>query len=59
MMNTDRMIRPTLCKKLLFTVILTLLCLGMSAQNLRKVTGKVTYAEDGQPIIGAAVMVDG
>ncbi|MBR1576404.1 MAG: SusC/RagA family TonB-linked outer membrane protein [Bacteroidales bacterium] len=45
--------------RLLLIFSLVLPGLTLSAQSVRKVTGKVTYAEDGQPIIGAAVLVDG
>ncbi|MEG2528364.1 MAG: carboxypeptidase-like regulatory domain-containing protein, partial [Mucinivorans sp.] len=45
-------------KVLLFFVVLLAGLQLASAQNL-SVTGKVTYADDGTPIVGATVMVKG
>lgn len=45
-------------KALLFFVVLFFGLQLASAQNL-SVSGKVTYADDGTPIIGATIMVKG
>ena len=42
----------------LFLVMLFVSCLTVAAQNLT-VTGKVTYADDGSPVIGATISVKG
>lgn len=42
----------------LFLVMLLVSCLTVSAQNLA-VTGKVTYADDGSPVIGATIKLKG
>ena len=44
-------------KKLLVTVILLLTLLGGVMAQTRTITGKVTSAEDGQPLPGANVVV--
>lgn len=44
--------------KIIFTILLALTALGVAAQNLT-VTGVVTSAEDGEPLIGASVTVKG
>ena len=44
--------------KIIFTFLLALTAIGMSAQNFT-VTGVVSSAEDGEPLIGASVTVKG
>jgi hypothetical protein len=47
-------------KKLLLLLACLFVGIGLlTAQNSRKVTGSVVSSEDGQPVIGASVLVTG
>ena len=45
-------------RRLLFTSVLSLMAMSVMAQSSKQVTGKVVD-NNGQPIVGAAVVVDG
>ena len=45
--------------RLFMMLALLCLCTGMTLAQTTKVTGVVTSAEDGEPIVGASVLVEG
>ena len=46
-------------KKLTFALLCLMMSIGMASAQTKQVTGTVTSAEDGEPIIGASVIVKG
>lgn len=46
-------------KKLILSILCTIMCIGLVTAQTSTVTGVVTSAEDGAPIIGASVLVKG
>ena len=46
-------------RKLFFSLLSFILCTGIAFSQTTKVTGTVTSADDGLPIIGASIIVKG
>lgn len=46
-------------KRLFMSFVGLILCVGLAVAQVSKVTGIVTSIEDGEPIIGASVLVEG
>ena len=46
-------------KRLFMSFVGLILCIGLAVAQVSKVTGVVTSSEDGEPVIGASVLVEG
>lgn len=46
-------------RKLIFSLLSFTLCIGLAVAQTTRVTGTVTSADDGEPVIGASVLVKG
>ena len=46
-------------KRLFMSFVGLILCIGLAVAQVSKVTGTVTSVENGEPIIGATVLVEG
>ena len=46
-------------KKLTFALLCLIMSMSMAMAQVTKVTGHVTSAEDGEPVIGASIVVKG
>ena len=46
-------------RKLMFLMTFLFICIGLVTAQTSRVTGLVTSEEDGQPVVGASILVNG
>ena len=46
-------------RKLMFLMTFLFICIGLMTAQTSRVTGLVTSEEDGQPVVGASILVNG